>query len=153
MENVEKLKKIFDSNFQWSPGCWLWKGGHYPQGYGRIMIDGTTWVASRLSYTVYKNPIPKGLLVRHRCDNPRCVNPDHLLLGTHQDNTEDKIERGRHSHGESHAAAKLTEDQVRKIRQLKASGYKTIASLAKAYDMHPHTIRLIISRRLWARVR
>lgn len=84
-------------------GCWEWTGFHKPLrgmphlkvGYGAMSYRGTPWPAHRLSYHLLVGPIPDGLIVLHKCDNPPCVNPDHLQLGTHQDNSLDASRKGR----------------------------------------------------------
>ena len=78
-----------------SETCWNWTGSLGTRGYGALLVDGATLLAHRYSYTLHVGPIPEGMIVRHSCDNPRCVNPDHLLLGIQMDNHADKIERGR----------------------------------------------------------
>ena len=87
-------------------GCWEWQGAKTDFGYGVIGrgIRGYGLVrAHRASWEIAYGEIPLGLIVRHRCDNPSCINPEHLLLGTHADNTRDKIERGRGDTAMSHA--------------------------------------------------
>lgn len=77
-------------------GCWIWTRGATKEGYGRLAAGGKRDVyAHRWAYELTHGPIPKGMLVRHSCDNRRCINPSHLLLGTHLDNSNDKISRGR----------------------------------------------------------
>ena len=76
-------------------GCWEWQAGKFTTGYGQFGLDKKQRTAHRVSYELANGPIPDGLLVRHACDNPGCVNPAHLLLGTHKDNTWDMILRGR----------------------------------------------------------
>lgn len=84
-------------------GCWEWTGFHKPLrgmphlkvGYGAMSYRGTSWPAHRLSYHLLVGPIPEGLIVLHQCDNPPCVNPEHLRLGTHQDNSLDASRKGR----------------------------------------------------------
>jgi len=108
-------------------GCLLWTGyaQQQTQNYRRpyfSVATGKPAVASRVAYQLWKGDIPEGQVVRHTCDNPLCVNPDHLLLGTHQDNIRDKVERGRgrvphNTIGERNPQSKLTEEQVREIRQ------------------------------------
>ena len=78
-------------------GCWEIQGGAFvPYGYIRIRVNGRNVIAHRFSYSVHVGPIPSGLHVLHRCDNPRCVRPDHLFLGTHTDNMRDRAAKGRH---------------------------------------------------------
>jgi hypothetical protein len=78
-------------------GCWLWTASFTGKThkYGQISVRGHIWKAHRLAYLLHNGEIPTGLHVRHTCDNPSCVNPDHLLAGTHQDNMRDAVERGR----------------------------------------------------------
>lgn len=78
-------------------GCWEFMGARTPKGYGRIGLDGQYWQAHRLAWTLKRGPIPNGLglQVCHRCDNPPCINPDHLFLGTNADNCRDRHSKGR----------------------------------------------------------
>lgn len=106
-------------------GCWLWTGNHDTAGYGRFWFDANTRVpAHRVSYEFHYGPIPEGLFVCHHCDNPPCVNPAHLFLGTAQDNVSDMCAKGRNVPlaGSSSGRAKLTEQDVIEIRALFADG-------------------------------
>jgi len=76
-------------------GCHIWKAAKDPQRYGKININGKTIRASRASYTIYNGEIPHGMVICHRCDNPPCVNPAHLFLGTISDNMKDAVAKGR----------------------------------------------------------
>lgn len=130
--------------------CWEWGGARDKSGYGSLQGQNRKqWKAHRLAYTVWKRAIPKGHLVRHKCDNPPCINPDHLVSGTNKDNNRDMFERGRdRAVGERNAAAKITEDDVRYIR----ASTETRKALAEKFDLHIDTIKGIRKRRYWKHV-
>lgn len=90
------VRARFDAKYMPEPnsGCWLWTGAALPSGYGQFKTAGHN-LAHRYSYEVHHGPIPSGLCVLHHCDNPACVNPDHLWAGTHRDNAIDKVIKGR----------------------------------------------------------
>lgn len=96
----------FESKFDKGDGCWVWKAHKNKNGYGQfgVMLEGRNGYmvnryAHRVSWMLYRGEIPEGLCVCHSCDNPSCVNPDHLFLGTRKDNTQDMINKGRHLEG------------------------------------------------------
>ena len=82
--------------------CWNWTKGLTTRGYGKIKFAGKSTTAHRVSWLKYKGQIPDGLLVCHHCDNCKCVNPDHLFIGTAMDNNQDMMRKGRHTHGDDH---------------------------------------------------
>lgn len=127
-----------------SPTCQEWRAGKFAGGYGSIKIDGKSRKAHRYSYTYHKGDIPEGLCVRHICDNPSCVNPNHLLLGTHADNMRDKVERGRQWRG-GHPN-KLTEDQAIEMVSKYSQEYGQITKLANEYGLNRATVREYLYR-------
>src|ERR1700761_773896 len=92
-------------------GCWIWNGAVSGNGYGINTRAGKGKRMHREYYTHFKGPIPEGMHVCHRCDVPRCVNPDHLFLGTNADNMADKVAKGRQTRGAASKSARLTEKQ------------------------------------------
>lgn len=125
-------------------GCWLWTGWVQRNGYGCFKLGGRTGEfvrAHRLSWMVWRGPIPDGLLVCHRCDVRRCVNPDHLFLGTPRDNSVDAFEKGRLKiptplQGEQNSFAKLTSADVAAIR----TSTESSAALARRYGVDRSTV-------------
>ncbi len=129
------------------PGeCVEWRGPRAPQGYGRIRGRN---VAHRVAWELANGrEVPAGMLVRHRCDNPPCVNPEHLLLGTAADNARDMVERGRSTRGERNHTAKLTAGQVYETRALADQGWCQ-ADIARAYGVSEMNISNIVRRKIW----
>jgi len=120
--------------------------------YGHVKRNGKTYLIHRWVYSVYHN-IPMsdldGYIVRHRCDNPRCINPLHLGLGTTQDNVDDRVSRGRSVSGEDVHTAKLTWDDVREIRSAYAAGETSYSQLATKYNVDKTNIACIIKHKTW----
>lgn len=113
-------------------GCWLWTGTKLKTGYGMFTVRRfVNASAHRFSYLVAHKRINSKLIIRHRCDNPRCVNPAHLEQGTHEDNARDMVERGRFNKGQR----KLTDEQVREGRRLYATKIMTQKELAQRYNV------------------
>jgi hypothetical protein len=137
-------------------GCWLWTGWHDAAGYGEMSIPGTgrNTKAHRVAYLLTKGPIPDGLLVLHRCDNPPCVRPGHLFLGTQGDNARDREAkgRGRQPRGERTGRAKLDATRVSAIRARYASGTASQPQLAREYGVSTSLISLIVRREAWRHI-
>lgn len=132
-----------------SGDCWLWTGSRNGKGYGLIKDGGKTRQTHRIAWELARGRIPEGMVVMHRCDNPSCVNPAHLSLGTTADNNHDKIAKGRHPTGAAAiTAAKLTPDQVRAIR----ASPGTCRRIAREYGVTEANVRLIRSGRTWRHV-
>lgn len=132
--------------------CWEWDGARRgPWGYGTIRFRGTDWVAHRVAYTLARGEIPEGLFVCHQCDNPGCVRPSHLFLGTPADNSADCAAKDRISHGERHHWDKLTESQAREILQRYRAGERSV-DIARDYGVSRQCIPQIASGRTWRRL-
>ena len=131
---MPRTATAFEKKYTEEPntGCFLWTHSYNSDGYGSVRYNGKTMGAHRASYLHYIGPIPKGLCVCHKCDNPSCVNPEHLFLGTHKENVLDCKSKGRLNRtgakGEKQHKAKLTEDLVRWIRT-RPMPYRKMASL------------------------
>lgn len=132
-------------------GCLIWTGNVYEgeHPYGRLVVDGRQELAHRLAWRLANGPIPAGRVVRHRCDNPRCVEPDHLLLGTQADNMQDMVSRRRFNRsGERNNSARMTWPKVRKIRADHQAG-ATVKQLAAKYRICKSQVRNIINGHHW----
>jgi hypothetical protein len=149
-----RTKKIsqFEKRFIPEPnsGCWIWTEYCNHQGYGRWRYDGKRIGAHRISWMLYCGPISGGLSVLHHCDNPSCVNPDHLFLGTHDDNMRDMTAKGRSSRhgalpGEAHPHAKLTAEQALNIR----ADHRFLREVAEDYNISPTQVASIRHRIKW----
>lgn len=131
--------------------CIEWDGRHNKAGYGVLDIHRKVALAHRVAYVKAHGPIPDGLLVRHKCDNPPCVNPDHLIVGTHDDNMADMLSRERQARGEDKPNAVFTEGDVRQIALAAQSG-ETISSIAGRYSVPIPTVADIVYARCWRHV-
>lgn len=130
--------------------CWIWTGG-LVRGYGAGTYQGRQGYAHRFAWEAEHGPIPAGMLVCHRCDNPPCVRPDHLFLGTNADNMADRNAKGRHSHGVSRPGAKLTDAAVLEIRARHLSG-DNHPTLSASFGVSLTTISDILNGKKWGHV-
>jgi predicted DNA-binding protein (UPF0251 family) len=145
-------------------GCWFWKGYVRPDGYGEISVKGKVRRAHRVSFEMHNGGIGEGECVCHACDVPGCVRPDHLWLGTRDDNQKDMAKKGRAARGdrngavlhpermergEAHHNAKLTEKEVREIRKLYLETGLSQSALAKKYGVAQSAVFRILNRKSW----
>jgi hypothetical protein len=145
----EGLREKLESRLRVTPGCWIWTGGRDSKGYGGLFVDGAKCKAHRVSYEIYVGSIPFGLHVLHKCDNPACVNPDHLFCGTHAENMRDKAlkKRAQGAHrGVEHHLAKLTPQKVALIRQ----DPRPNSEIARELGVSPKTVYDVRARKSWA---
>ncbi len=98
-------------------GCLEWQGALSSNGYGRLVVDGRSLSTHRVAYEIHRGPIPAGMCVLHACDNRRCVNPDHLRIGTHAENSREMVDRGRYK-----GPSRLSPDDRAAIRRRFAAG-------------------------------
>jgi hypothetical protein len=132
-------------------GCWNWIGGKNYNGYGTYKINTDFWLAHRFSAHIHGLDMSMPI-IRHQCNNPSCVNPEHLLPGTVQDNMNDKVNANRQSKGANHGTAKLTETQVLEIRSKYKPRIYTLKMLSQEYNISLEPIRRIIERRTWKHI-
>lgn len=136
-------------------GCWEWAGRIRADGYGRLIAEGRGVLAHRWFYEKHVGPIPAGMVVCHRCDNPPCVNPAHLFVGTQADNVADMHAKGRARFGLVRGAtvgtSKLSESDVRELRSMYASGIRR-ALIAERFGVSTCTVWQIGTRQRWAHI-
>lgn len=133
------LSSILANTVETTSGCLEWRGGCSKAGYGTIRGTKSGAYVHRLVFEAAKRELTEGEVVRHACDNPKCVNPEHLLAGTQADNIKDAVERGRHAKGEQNGKAKLTEDQVRYI----LSSAESQRALAARFQVSRSAVALV----------
>ena len=129
-DRVSMLERLASRSVRVDSGCIVWRGCVAGRGYGVIGSANCQVYAHRAAWLVHRGPIPESMCVLHRCDNPPCINPDHLWLGAHKDNSRDAAAKGRlgnnKTHGEDRPQAKLTGDDVSAIREAYHSGARVI---------------------------
>lgn len=143
-----------------SEGCWEWTGARQPTGYGHFGVNGRTVGAHRFSFELANGPIPAGVYICHSCDNPPCVNPAHLFIGSPTDNVGDMSAKGRArapgprrpSRGADRWSAKLSEADVIAIRASYAAGGISQRAIAERYGVRQSSVSRALAGRRWAAV-
>ena len=151
---------VFGQILENENGCWEWQGSINDSGYGRTSIyeSHERCLSHRLTYMLFIGEIPKGMHICHKCDNPRCCNPDHLFPGTPKDNIRDCVKKGRAAPGYKkarpgvlHGNAKLDDEKVKQIRKLYEEKH-TFADIARIYEMSECRISQICKRTAWKHI-
>lgn len=162
----DKPEIRFWENVRKTDYCWIWTASTNRKGYGRFTIGGHSFSAHRYSYHLHYGSVHDGLCVLHKCDNPPCVNPDHLFLGTFAVNNADRAAKGRSASGERHHLvqhpetvegernpfSKLTTAQVLEIRHLYAEGKTTQPKLGLLFGVSTSLVNAIILRHSWKHI-
>jgi hypothetical protein len=142
-DDIRRFESKIDK-FSSNP-CWIFiSADHNRFGHRRVWIAGKFEGSHRFAYTIYKEQILDGLEVCHTCDNPRCVNPDHLVLMTKKENQMDKVYKGRHAFGSNNGASVLIEDEVVKMRELRKAGLQ-LQEIADIYGVSRSTAHNAVS--------
>ena len=153
---IRSLEERFWLKVKKTKQCWWWVGGKRGGKYGGILLHANPPVgayAHRASWIIHFGAIPKGLCVLHKCDNPLCVNPEHLFIGTQKDNMKDTASKGRRAvqRGEQCSNVKLSVVDVLEISKQHASGVKS-KKIAMCFSIRPDTVQGIVARRSWGHV-
>jgi len=149
----KRSQALFWSRVEKTDGCWIWTGSRHRQGYGLLTLGQRPAKAHRISYFLANGYIDLSEKVLHKCDNPPCVNPAHLWLGTQADNVADMVAKGRNGFvrlgGEKNPMARLDWEKVRAIRSEYATGAINQAALADKYHMSKMAINRVVNGGSW----
>ena len=151
LANPFNISSRFWPRVQKTENCWIWTGAKIGDGYGILMINGRRIQAHRVAWALEYGPVPSGISILHRCDNPPCVRPDHLFQGTAKDNLRDMVAKGRSARGEKNGQAKLTSKTVYMIRSRYIAGERQ-CDLMRDYNLSRTNAFFIVSGKTWGHV-
>lgn len=154
MPRLQTIEQRLDNYIDKTGDCWLWTIGTFNYGYGRLSIQkGKQVRAHRFIYEMVFGKIPDGLNVLHKCDNPRCVKPKHLYLGTQKDNVADMMNRKRGGYkkfcGESHHNSKLRRKDINEIKSLWEKGGLLQREIAEKFNISQQVVSKIVNNKAW----
>ena len=134
--------------------CWIWTAAVVKdKGYGKLSVSTSVWKPAHIvSWRLANGAVPSGLCVLHKCDNPPCVNPKHLFLGTLADNNADMKSKDRHQRGERHYDAILTDEDIPKIRLAYANRQASYSVLGRRYGVSGSAIYAVVKRKTWKHI-
>lgn len=150
--NDPNIKQRFEKHIISKDDCWITDLYCNHRGYGQFALNRKRMNASRVSFLLYNGEIPEGMFVCHKCDNPPCVNPEYLFLGTHKENMRDMVEKGRSNRGSKNSSAKLTEKEVFQIKALLFETGLTSERIAILFGVSTRTISYIKQDGIWKHV-
>lgn len=149
-EAASDTKRRFWNKVIKTPTCWIWTGAFDRSGYPMVTIGGKNFLGHRLSWEWgHRKKIPPGYVIRHKCNNKKCVRPTHLRPGTQQSNIDDRVKADRSAKGEQNGRAKLTKKDIKVIKRLKRKGM-TEGAIAKLLGVSRSSISHILHQRSWA---
>lgn len=146
------LQERFNNKINKTETCWIWIASKKYDGYGYFSINGKTHMAHRVAYKLFYGEIPNSLHVCHKCDNPSCVNPFHLFLGSHDTNMKDMTKKGRQIKGERQHSAKLKTEEILEIRKLYSSQQMTQRQLANKFGVAQNIVSRIVNYLIWKHI-
>ena len=149
-KDIQRFWSKVDINLN-NNSCWEWTACHNLKRYGLFYFSNKMYSAHRIAYMIERGNIPEEMFVCHRCDNPTCVNPNHLFIGTYLDNVRDRDIKNRNAKGSKQSKAKLTEEVIPVIRELLREGFSQ-QNIAYKYGVSQVQISLIKSGKIWKHV-